>query len=84
MLSFDWALPSYYQGVYSFPDPSSQFDVLVNGENVFSYDGSYGIRGGWTTEDLVFTANSAQTTIEFREVGISDAEGLFLTTLLFN
>ena len=78
VLSFDWALPSYEGGSYSFPDPSSQFDVIINGETVFSYDGSYGIRGGWTRESIVFFADSAQTRVEFREVGISDAEGTLL------
>lgn len=78
VLSFDWALPSYDGVSYSFPDPYSQFDVVVNGETIFSYDGTYGIRGGWTKENIVFVADSEQTRLEFREVGISNAEGTLL------
>jgi len=80
-LSFDWALPSYEWANYSFPDPSSQFQVKVDDEIAFEYDGSYGIRNGWTSQALTFRAKSNKTKISFTEVGQSDKEGTLLDNI---
>lgn len=77
-LSFDWALPSYQDNNYSFPDYSSRFDVVINGKVAFSYDGTYGKRNGWTHKDIYYQSDSSTTTFQFLEKGSSDGEGTLL------
>ena len=49
--------------------------MKANNKNLFAYDGSYGIRNGWTHEWVDFIADGVNTEVSFVETGISDAEG---------